>query len=205
MLMENDAILDTLSSHLTPATIQQMSASIGADPAATSKAVNMALPALLGGLTRNASNPAGAQALDRALNDHNGSILDNLGGLLGGAAGGGLGGGIGGAILGHIFGSRRGPVEQGVGKATGLNSAQVGQLLVMLAPIVMGVLGRMKQQKGIDPSRLPDVLQQSTRKMEQQVPGAGGLAGILDSNNDGQIADDIARMGSSVLGGFLKK
>lgn len=201
MLMENDAILDTLSSHLTPATIRQMSATIGADPAATSKAVNLALPALLAGLTRNASNPQGAQALDRALNDHNGSILDNLGGLLGGAAGGG----IGGAILGHIFGSRRGPVEQGVGKASGLNSAQIGQLLVMLAPIVMGVLGRMKQQKGIDASRLPDVLQQSTRKMEQQAPGAGGLAGILDSNNDGQIADDIARMGSSVLGGFFKK
>lgn len=203
--MENDAILDTLTKHLTPATIQQMSASIGADPATTSKAVNMALPALLGGLTRNASNPQGAKDLDRALNDHNGSILDNLGGLLGGATGGGIGGGIGGAILGHIFGARRGPVEQGVGKATGLNSAQVGQLLVMLAPIVMGVLGRMKQQKGIDASRLPDVLQQSTRKMEQQVPGAGGLAGILDSNNDGQIADDIARMGSSVLGGFFKK
>ncbi len=201
MLMENDAILDTLSSHLTPATIRQMSATIGADPAATSKAVNLALPALLGGLTRNASNPQGAHALDRALNDHNGSILDNLGGLMGGAAGGG----IGGAILGHIFGSRRGPVEQGVGKASGLNSAQIGQLLVMLAPIVMGVLGRMKKQKGIDASRLPDVLQQSTRKMEQQTPGAGGLAGILDSNNDGQIADDIARMGSSVLGGFFKK
>ena len=203
--MENDAILDTLTQHLTPATIKQMSASIGADPATTSKAVNMALPALLGGLTRNASNPQGAKDLDRALNDHNGSILDNLGGLLGGAAGGGIGGGIGGAILGHIFGARRGPVEQGVGKATGLNSAQVGQLLVMLAPIVMGVLGRMKQQKGIDASRLPDVLQQSTRRMETQVPGAGGLAGILDSNNDGQIADDIARMGSSVLGGLFNK
>lgn len=201
MLMEDDAILDTLKQHLTPATIQQMSASIGADPATTSKAVSMALPALLGGLTRNASKPQGAQDLDRALNDHNGSILDNLGGLLGGAASGG----IGGAILGHIFGSRRGPVEQGVGKATGLDAQQVAKLLMMLAPIVMGVLGRMKQQKGIDASRLPDVLQQSTRKMEQQVPGAGSLTSILDSNNDGQIADDIARMGSSVLGGLFKK
>lgn len=41
--------------------------------------------------------------------------------------------------------------------------------------------------------------------MERQVPGTGGLAGMLDSNNDGEIADDIARMGSSVLGGFFKK
>ncbi len=201
--MENDAILDALKQHLTPATIRKMSASIGADPAETSKAVAMALPALLGGLSRNASNPQGAMDLDRALNDHDGGILDDLGGLLGG--GGGVGGGIGGAILGHIFGARRAPVEQGVGKATGLDSQQVGKLLVMLAPIVMAVLGRMKQQKNLDASRLPEVLQQSTRRMESEPPGAGGLAGILDANNDGQIADDIARLGSSVLGGLFKK
>ncbi|MGZ8867413.1 MAG: DUF937 domain-containing protein [Thermoanaerobaculia bacterium] len=199
--MEQDAILNTLSRALTPATIQQISSSIGASPTATSQAVNLALPALLGGLSRNASNPQGAQELDRALNAHDGGILDNLGGLLGGAAGAG----IGGAILGHIFGARRSPVEQGVGKATGLNAQQVAQLLAMLAPIVMGVLGRMKQQKGIDASKLPDVLKQTTNQLEKQVPGAGGFASMLDSNNDGQIADDLARMGGSVLGGFFKK
>lgn len=203
--MASDPIFDTLKQHLTPSMIQQMSASIGADPEATSKAVGLALPALLGGLSRNASKPQGAADLDRALNAHDGGILDNLGGLLGGggAAGGGIGG-IGGAILGHILGRRRAPVEEGVGKASGLNSQQVGQLLVMLAPIIMGVLGKMKQQKGLDASRLPDVLEQSTRSIEKETPGAGGLASILDSNNDGQIADDIARMGSSILGGLFK-
>ncbi len=199
--MENDAILDTLRRQLTPSTIQQMSSAIGADPDATSKAVTMALPALLGGLSRNASKPEGAMALDRALDDHDGGLLDNLGGLLGGGAGAG----IGAAILGHIFGARRGPVEQGVGKATGLDSRQVGQLLVMLAPIVMAVLGRMKQQKNLDASRLPEALDRSTKRMETDVPGAGGLASILDSNDDGRIADDIARMGSSVLGGLFRK
>jgi hypothetical protein len=198
--MEPDAILDTLRQHLTPATMQQMSASIGADPETTSKAIAMALPALLGGLSRNASRPEGALDLDRALNAHDGGILNNLGGLLGGD-----GGGIGAAILGHIFGARRGSVEQGVGKATGLDSQQVGKLLMMLAPIVMGVLGRMKQQKKLDAAQLPDVLQKSTRSMESEVPGAGSLSRILDSNNDGQIADDIARMGKAVLGGLFRK
>ena len=208
-----DAVLDTLRQHLTPETIQGLSRNIGADPAATSRAVGLALPAILAGLSRNASNPQGARDLDRALGDHDGGVLDQLGGMLGGgggeglggALGGGLGGGIGAAILGHIFGSRRAPVEQGVGRASGLDSRQVGQLLVLLAPIVMGVLGRMKQQKGIDAAQLPDVLQKTTRRIEQDSPGAGGLAGMLDSNDDGQIADDLARMGSSVLAGFFKK
>lgn len=221
-------LLEAVSQHLTPDTLQQMSASLGTDQQTTSNAVSLALPVLLGGLARNASNPEGAASLDQALNAHDGSILDNLGGMFGGGGAGGLGGmlgggnagsgmggggglggmlggggggGIGGAILGHIFGARRGPVEQGVGRATGMNAQQVAQLLAMLAPIVMGVLGRMKQTKGIDSAQLPNVLQQSTA----QQPGLGGLAGMLDSNDDGQIADDISRLGTSVLGGLFKR
>jgi hypothetical protein len=153
------SILESVQQQLGPSTIQQMSQSLGADPKSTSSAISMALPALLGALSHNASNPQGAAALDNALNDHDGSILDNLGGLLGGAAAGG----IGGKILGHILGAKRGTVEQGVGKASGLNAQQVGQLLVMLAPIVMGVLGRAKQKSGLDASNLPNVLQQSVQ------------------------------------------
>ena len=194
------SILDTLRQQLGPNEIQQISRTIGADPAATSTAISAALPALLSGLSRNAATPQGAAALDSALDAHDGSILDNLGGLLGGAGGAG----IGGAILGHIFGSQRSGVEQGVGRATGLSALQVGQLLMMLAPIVMVVLGRAKQQSGLDASRLPDVLQQTTHQMQRDSPALGGLAGMLDSNHDGQIADDVAKIGSSVLGKLFK-
>ena len=198
------SILDAVRQQLGPDMIQQMSGAIGADPSATANAVNLAIPALLGGLSQNAAQPQGAAALDSALNQHDGSILDNLGGMLGGGggAGGGALGGIGGAILGHIFGGRRGSVEQGVGRASGLDAAQVAQLLAMLAPIVMGVLGRMKQSKGLDAQRLPEVLQQSHQQGQREVPGLGGL---LDQNNDGNVADDLLRMGSSALGGMFGK
>lgn len=166
------SILDAVRQQLGPDTIQQLSGALGADPAATSNAVALALPALLGGLAHNAAQPEGAVALDNALNQHDGSILDNLGGMLSGSgAGGGALGGIGGAILGHIFGGRRGSVEEGVGKASGLDAAQVARLMAMLAPIVMGVLGRMKQTKGLDANRLPEVLND----------GGGGLGGGLGS------------------------
>ncbi len=192
------SILDAVRQQLGPDTIQQLSGAIGADSAATSNAVSLAIPTLLGGLSQNAAQPQGAAALDNALGQHDGSILNNLGGFLGGGAGGG----IGGAILGHIFGGRRGSVEEGVGKAPGLNAAQVAQLMAMLAPIVMGVLGRMKQSKGLDANRLPDVLQQSRQQGEQEVPGLGGL---LDQNNDGSVGDDLLRMGSSAFGGMFAK
>ncbi|HEX6084933.1 MAG TPA: DUF937 domain-containing protein [Thermoanaerobaculia bacterium] len=201
------SILDAVRQQLGPDTIQQLSGAIGADPASTSNAVNLAIPTLLGGLSQNAAQPQGAAALDNALDQHDGSILDNLGGMLGGGGSGssaGIGGmgGIGGAILGHIFGNRRGSVEQGVGRASGLDAAQVAQLLALLAPIVMGVLGRMKKSQGLDANKLPEVLQQSRQQGEKEVPGLGGM---FDQNNDGSVADDLLRMGSSALGGMFGK
>lgn len=171
--MTTTNVLDTLRQHLGPETIQQLSGALGTDPGATANAVSAALPLLLGGLAQNASNPQGAAALDQALGDHDGSILGNLGGLLGG----GGAGGIGGKILSHILGGRRSDAEQGVARASGLDAQQVARLLMMLAPIVMGVLGKMRQQGGVDASRLPDVLQQSAQ--HAGAPGGIDLGGIL--------------------------
>ena len=165
------SILEAVRQQLGPDAIQQMSSAVGADPDATSKAISMALPALLGGLSQNAAQPQGAAALDNALNAHDGSVLDNLGGLLGGGA---LGG-IGGKILGHILGSKREPVEQGVGRASGLDAAQVAQLMAMLAPIIMGVLGRMKRNKQIDANALPNVLNEGSGGFN--IPSLGSIFG----------------------------
>jgi hypothetical protein len=197
-MSESTSILDVLQAQLGAGTIQKMSAKLGTDTAATSNAISMALPILLGGLSKNAANADGAAALDGALATHDGSILDNVGAMLGS-------GSIGGAILGHILGSRRTPVEQGVARASGLNAQQVGQLLAMLAPLVMGVLGRMKRDEGIDAEKLPEVLGQTSLDLTRQSPAIGDLSRILDGDRDGDIADDVARIGTSVLGGLLSQ
>ena len=75
------------------------------------------LPILLAALNRNASNPAGAAALHGALErDHDGSILDNLGGFLGNAQAG-----PGAGILKHVLGERQESTAQAVGAASGLD------------------------------------------------------------------------------------
>src|SRR5207253_11398055 len=103
----------------------------------------------------------GAAARDEALTAHDGAVLDDIGALI-------RAGGAGDAILGHILGSRCTPVEAGLGRATGLDAQQIGQLLMMLAPLVMGVLGRMKREQGIDAEKLPEVLGRSSLDMSRQ-------------------------------------
>lgn len=209
-------LLETLSQQLDPRTVEQMSQQIGADPATTQQAIATAVPLLLGGLSRNANqSQAEAQSLANALEqDHDGSVLDNLGSLLGGGGGGALLGALGSllgggsratdgdGILGHILGGRRQPVETGIGRATGLNGAQVSRLLTMLAPLVMSALGKLKRQRGLDAGGLSDLLRTERQEVEQKAPGLrqGGLLSVLDMNDDGSIADDVAKLGA-VLGG----
>jgi hypothetical protein len=224
------SVLDTITQQLGGGAMQQMSRQLGTDEQTTANAVSMALPVLIGGLAHNAQQPAGAQALHGALaKDHDGSLLDTLGGMLGGGAGAGamggipgLGGGAGGsggmgglggllaggagaAILGHVLGSRRGPVEQGIGRATGMNAGQVGQLLMMLAPIVMAALGRRARQENADPGALGGILAQEQQEVARRAPEMGGLGGLLDRNDDGSIVDDLGRMAPGVLGGLFGK
>ncbi|HKX83621.1 MAG TPA: DUF937 domain-containing protein, partial [Pyrinomonadaceae bacterium] len=62
--------------------VDQISNQVGAQPSMVNTAIQYALPAILGGLANNAADPQGAQSLDNALEqDHDGSILGNLGGL----------------------------------------------------------------------------------------------------------------------------
>ena len=197
------SLLELLGQQIDDKAIQNISQQVGASPEATSRAVSGALPMLVTALANNASSGQGANALASALDrDHDGSILDDVAGFLGG--GGGGGGGVGGAILGHILGGRQGNAEQALGKMSGLESGQIGQILTMLAPLVMGALSRQKQQNGIDAGGLGDLLAGERRQAEKAAPDAMGVLGsLLDSNNDGNVGDDLARLGMGVLGNLF--
>jgi hypothetical protein len=203
-------LLDTLSSRLQGDTLTQISRQLGADEAATSRAISMALPVLLGGLAREAETPSGAQSLDRALaEDHDGSLLDNVSPLFGpgvtGAADVATPRALNGAgILEHVLGRKREPVQEGIGQATGLNTQQVGRLLMMLAPLVMAYLGRRKRTEGVTANDLGPTLQQERQEVERRAPGLGGILGQIFGSGGGEnrpgIGDDLARMAPDILG-----
>ncbi len=200
------SLLDDISQTLGGDALTNIAGQLGTDPQTTQNAVAMALPMLLGGLAHNTAKPEGAQALGQALQrDHDGSLLGNMSAFLGGggaAAGSKATDGAG--ILGHVFGQRESVVADGIGKATGMDSAQTRRLLTMLAPIVLGYLGsRMRQQK-LEPAQIGTELQQESTRIAQNAPGMGGILGSLfDRNKDGSVVDDIGRMAPGILGGLL--
>ncbi len=184
--------------------VGQISQEVGAEPSMVNSAIQMALPMLLNGLANNASTPQGAESLNTALEqDHDGSLLDNLGGL-----GSMIFGGQqqqaapprqadAGGILGHILGSNQGQVAQQVSNQTGLGMGQVAQILMFLAPIVMSYLGKQKQQQNVGADGLGGLL--GGLLGGAQSAGSGNAMGniassMLDSDGDGSSLDDIASM-----------
>ena len=197
-----NGILDLLAGSLG-GNMGQLASAIGADEGSTQKAVGAALPALLAALNRNTNSGAGAQGLASALQrDHDGSLLDNIGGFLGGAMGGSRST-DGTGILGHILGGQRQTVEQGVAKASGLDMGKVAKLLPLLAPLVMAAIGRRQRQANLDPTGLSGLLGQESQRARQAAPDGllGHLTGFLDKDGDGSIQDDLmAQAGRAALG-----
>lgn len=185
--------------------VDQISQQVGAEPSLVNSAVQMALPMIVNQLANNASTPQGAENLNNALEqDHNGGgLLDSLGGLSG-LAGAILGGGQtsrqtdAGGILGHIFGNSQGQVAQQVSNNTGLNTGQVAQILLMLAPLVMNYLGKQKQEQGLDSNGLSNMLGQQQQQI-QQSPQGSFINSMLDRDHDGSVTDDLASMAFSYL------
>ena len=196
-------LLGTIMKQLDGKALSDLASGIGVNEGQAKNAVMAALPMLLSGLQRNASNPEGAQALDRALErDHDGGILGQLGGLLGSG-----GSSEGQKILGHIFGGRTQRVEQGVSSVAGIDMASAGKLLSTLAPMVMGSLGQTKRETGLGANDLGALLQREERAVRETQPEASGLVNmLLDADGDGDVDfSDSASRGAGLLGGLFKR
>jgi hypothetical protein len=182
------SLLEMLQQRLGGDAVDRISNRIGADPGATGNAIDVALPLLISALARSASDGAQARSLDAALSeDHDGSILDDVPNYMNRPnerSGAG--------ILRHVLGDRQQTVQTGVSQATGLDAQRVGSLLTMLAPLVMGALGRAKRERGLDERGLSDLLGREQEGLKESAPGVmGALGRLLDRNNDGSIMDEV--------------
>ena len=194
-------LLDLLNSPMGKQLISGVSGETGQPENKTADVLGMAMPLLMGAMKKNVSTSEGAAGLMSALsNKHNGSILDDLGGL--------FGGGVdktvvedGAGILGHVFGNKQPAIENAISQKSGVDAGSVAQILKLAAPIVMGFLGRQTAQSGVqDSSGMNALLGSMLGGQPQQNQSL--ITALLDSDGDGSVLDDVAGM---VLGGSKKK
>ena len=196
-------LLDLLNSPMGKQLISGVAGQTGQAENKTADVLSMAMPLLMGAMKKNTATPGGAEGLMNALSSkHDGSILNNLGGLFGG----GVDQSVmddGAGILGHILGSKQPQVENALSNKVGIDSGSVGQILKIAAHILLGFLGNQTKQQNISsPNALNGLLgglmgSGSTANKQQTL-----IESFLDSDGDGSVIDDLEGM---VLSGGGKK
>lgn len=198
------SILDLIQGDMGQQISQGVSSDTNQSSEKTSQVISMALPILMGAMKRNASTPQGAQGLLGALNNkHDGSILNDLGGL--------FSGGVneevrqdGAGILGHVLGGSQNNVANALSQRSGMDSGSVMRILQTLAPIVLGFLGKQQRSRNVQTQSgieglLGGMMGGGRRQQRKQ---QSLIEGLLDGDNDGSILDDVAGM---VLSGNSRK
>jgi hypothetical protein len=201
-MSDSSDILGSLMGQLGGGGIGEIARTVGVSSSDVTNVLGGAVPAIMAGLTRNSSSGEGIAGLAGALDrDHDGSILDDVMGYLGG--GGNLADGAG--ILGHVLGGRQNSIESAVSKSSGVDLGAVTKIMAMVAPLIMGALGKAKRQQGFDAGGLAEMLGQQERAARKTSPSAVDMfSRMLDSDGDGDPMDDIVKMGSGLLGGLFK-
>ena len=163
----------------------QISNRIGADPSTTRSAVHAAIPALLAALSGEAQTERASglqQALER---DHDGSILDQLNDYLGGTAQLSPRTTNGAGILDHVLGDDQEDMARALSAKSGLDLGSMGSLLALLAPILMGMLGKQGRSSGGGGIDLPDLGNILNREKESARSTNPDLGDILDKFGSG--------------------
>ena len=131
---------------------------------------------------KSQEDPNEAEALNNALDrDHDGSILDNPAQVESRLQ-------EGGSILDHIFGGQKAQVENQLSQNTGISMDKIGPVLAMLAPLIMGYIGKEKQSSGVNSGGgLGDLL--------------GGILGGAQNQAQAEPSNPLNDILGSVLGG----
>ena len=181
-------ILDSILSN--GSAISSVANKLGITEEQARNGLSQIVPALGRGIASNSSQQGGLDALTRVLETGNHGRYIERPDILGSQEAVDDGNGI----LGHIFGNKdvSREVATRASKQTGIGSAVLRKMLPMAASLIMATLGkRMLGNTGGAAGGLLGNILGGLFGGGNRGRRAGGLAGMLDFDRDGSIADDL--------------
>ena len=193
--MEN--LIEMFKGAVSGQVMKQMGGLLGVEEKKTSGLFENAAGAILGGLMKKADSEQGARDVFDMVSKQDDGILDKLGDLLGGGKeeefmkqGGGL-------LEGIMGGQKQQSSMIGtIASALGLDKGMIGKLLMMAAPVIMGVIGRHIKSKALDAVGLKGLLGGQKKHVAAALPsGLGQQLGF--GNLLGNATDSVSNVASS--------
>ena len=192
-------LLDLVKGQLSNSVIGAISGALGESTERTQSAIDGVAPALLGGLMKKASTTSGADALFDMIKDNDGSVLNDLGNLFnannlqdtltGGAK-----------TIGNLFGGGGlQSIIETLTRSSGLGGKSLTSLFSMLAPVVMGVLGKQTRASGLDAAGLAGLLMNQGSFLKKSLPAT--LFSSMGLGNIGDMAGKLMDGAGSAISG----
>jgi Bacterial protein of unknown function (DUF937) len=176
-------IVSLIMQYLTPDMIGRIASALGLDRTTTQTSIGASVPALLAALGSAATQPGGAQRLADAASQQTGA-LDNIASMIGGHSGYADSGAQ--MLSSLLGGGQQNMLTSAISKFAGVGQATGGSLLGMLAPLVMGVIGRQLGSGGITSSSIANLLASQKDNIAAALP-----AGLRDQLRGTGLIDSL--------------
>ncbi len=195
--------LSSIASLLSGNGISTIAKTVGAKEENVQSAVGAALPALIGGMQKNVSTESGASSLAKALSDHSGDSTSNVASFLKNVD---LSDGA--KIVSHILGGSKTSTTSAIAKQSGLTSSKVSQILAMIAPLLLSIIG--EKNTGGDSSSaglgslLGGILGGSSSDLGGLASAAAGLFGGSSESSEKTSSKQSDKKEGGLLDGIFK-
>jgi len=190
-------LVSAISRFLTPEMIGKMASVSGLDRSTTQSAVGACVPAILSGLADVAAKPGGARQITDAIAEQPAGMLSNLAQTLGGAS---LPAEKGSGLLSSLFGAGMlNTLVSTLSRFIGVGEGSTRTLMGLLAPVVLGVLGREQRAAGLETGGLARMLMGQKDQIAAAMPV--GLSDLLSSRVRMHEGSETAREGRTYTEG----
>lgn len=173
-----DSLLSMTQSFMTPDLIQKFSGALGQPADKIQSGLKSVLPAFLMGVANKGSSSEGAESLIKMAKTPNVEGSEAVNG---------------------IFGNNLSTITTSLGASTGMSSSSITKMMGMIAPMVMGVIGKKVNQDGLNASGLMGFLGSQKSSLANMVP-----AGISNMFGFGAASAGIGAVAGSVKGAMNK-
>jgi hypothetical protein len=170
-----ESMVGMLMSHLSGDNLSMIGKLVGGDSNSAKSILSTAVPLLMGVMANTAAKPGGADTLARMTEGGKlDSVVDNTGGYLQNPD---VAGGTN--ILSSLLGGQQGTVVAMIAQKTGFSTESIGKVLAVVAPLVVGFVGKMMRQQNMDTSALTSFLGEQSKMALAGAPDATGIMNTL--------------------------
>lgn len=175
-------LIDMAKSYLTNELVSKASGALGESEGGISKILSAAVPSLIGSIADKASTSDGAHAVAKmAAEQNNSGILGSLGNFFGSDSSNSMQS-SGGSIISSLLGGQGNMLTSLISNFAGTKSGTVGTILSMVAPAILGMIGKHSADNNVPVSGLGSLMAGQKDLAMKALPGGFSLSSLFSSD-----------------------